>query len=205
VSSVRPFFEQHYNRLVGDEYFRLAGSIHRQIADSFQAEYGSSCFDYLVFWASHIFIKSGPDRISEWQWFHFCLKSPPDYPSEYKLSEPLSSKLATVKGSLLAGIEEFDRQTSIAEQHLSTADLQLMALGQLKPEDVFTSIELIAHLNIFVLAWEQHCGSLSHGDLKELFEWSHYVAPDIGIDQSDIAFPGNWRFELRPAFERMGL
>lgn len=111
----------------------------------------------------------------------------------------------------MTAVASFERERrALLESKLEAAgdqepvewDTRMLEALHAAPDDIVTQASLTAKYNIFLSAWERHCAELDYSALYQLWLLGREVAPTIGMKESEIAFPGSWRFELLPLIRK---
>lgn len=159
--------------------------------------------ELLSLWIRNILVLEGPDRPGETRWTSLSFRIPQRNETERGSRERLAHEMTAVAS--------FERERrALLESKLEAAgdqepvewDTRMLEALHAAPDDIVTQASLTAKYNIFLSAWERHCAELDYSALYQLWLLGREVAPTIGMKESEIAFPGSWRFELLPLIRK---
>ncbi len=154
-------------------------------------------------WIRNILVLEGPDRPGETRWTSLSFRIPQRYETEQGPRERLVREMTAVasferdKGAPLES-----RLEAAGDQELVEWDARVLGFRDSSQDVIVTKVALITEYNIFLAGWEQHCAELDYSALYQLWLLGREVAPAMGMKESDIAFPGSWRFELLPLIRK---
>lgn len=154
-------------------------------------------------WIRNVLVLEGPDRPGETLWTPLSYRIPQKYENEQEARTNAVRNLATVAAieSERKALLQSKRETA-EDQELGEWDTRVLELQNCPQDAVVTKASLTAEYNIFSAAWEQQCAALDYAELYELWLLGREVVPTMGIDESDLPFPGSWRFELTPLMRK---
>jgi hypothetical protein len=177
------------------------------LAAWYQKRYGHDYLDMLVRWAQDIFVEEGPDRLAETVWGTIPFKLPPEFDTSYPLPGWIFEIMDTLRNEMRSRLTMLEEK--IASEFagiMSEWDVNMLRNHYESTADaLITKIKLIGRYNIFLKMWEEHCGRLDHEKLFEIYGWGKHVASQIGMQDLPVCFPGNWRFEVRPILQAVGV
>lgn len=189
--------------LVGDSYYSLdRAALGYRVMEWF---HGTTELTPDIFnsWIRNILVLEGPDRPGETRWTSLSFRIPGSFETEQGPTARLVHDMSAV-ASL-----QHDKRAQLAsklealeEEGLVEWDARVLKMLQVEPDDILTKAALTAEYNIFLSGWERYCAELDYSALYRLWLLGRAVAPTIGMSESDIAFPGSWRFELLPLLRK---
>jgi hypothetical protein len=189
------------------KYQEEPGAIHTAAARWFVESRGAKQFELLSRWVRDIYFEGGPDRAAEGLWSALCANSPLAPGTGF---DPLPGTPDWLPGLMTKLKEEKRRRAEPLVEKLdeeegeaaSDWDERLLAVQETEPHIITSRISLIGHYNVFLEVWDEHCSALSFEQLRQLWELAALAAPEIGMEDIAIPFPGSWLFELRPFLDR---
>jgi hypothetical protein len=182
-------------------YYAEQAALGWRVMDWYQSTYGWESFHLLNLWIHSILLLEGPDRPGETFWT----------PLSFELARRFESNVSTPNSIVMTSVvsfervkrSEFEKRVETVEDHeLDTWDERVLIFRDSSADSVMTKVSLIGEYNIFLTAWEIHCSDLEYAQLYQLWEVGKEVAIDLGMEASDLVFPGSWRFEVPQLLSR---
>jgi hypothetical protein len=189
--------------LEGEAYYTDQDARGYRVMEWFHFTYGSQKFQELNSWIRNIVVLEGPDRPGETFWTSLSFRISHESEDESGGNQwmvRLMKEVASFQQTLSSPLND---KTEAAEELTPTEwDERVFEVSGSSIDSTVITASLIAEYNIFLAAWERHCSRLDYAELYQLWKVGKEVAAEVGIDPSELVFPGSWRFELAPFLSR---
>jgi hypothetical protein len=189
--------------LEGDAYYTDQDARGYRVMEWFYSTHGSQKFQELNSWIRNIVVLEGPDRLGETFWSSVSYRI--SYQAEGETRAPewmvrLMKEIASFRQDLKSELD--DKFETAEDQPLQEWDQRLLEAENSSQDAVVIKASLVASYNTFLAAWERYCSTLDYAQLYQIWKVGKKVAAEVGIDPSELVFPGSWRFELAPLLSR---
>lgn len=183
--------------LTEEAYYTDQDARGYQIMEWFYTNYGAQKFQEFNSWIRNVVVLEGPDRLGETFWSSVSYRI--SYQAEGETTAPawmvlLMKEVASFQQDLKSPLD--NKIEAAEDQPLHDWDQRLLEVQDSPADAVLIKASLIAAYNIFVMTWERYGSTLSYAELNEIWQVGKQVSVTLGMDPSELVFPGAWRFEL---------
>jgi hypothetical protein len=178
------------------------GRVNQMISQWISSTASSEHQALIALWADHVYA-GYLDRVAEFIWDSIIAMGTGKYRSDCPswVVDLFSAIRDTTTIYNVALSRRLDDEFNTPE---STWDSIWRPAVASNREAVKTTIRLVCSYNILCVAWERLCPKLDHLQLRELHETALKIAQSENIEETQVAFPGSWIFDLRLFIERFG-
>ena len=179
-----------------ESYYSEQEALGYRVMEWVHNTYGSEHFEAFSFWIRSILVVEGPDRPGETLWSSLSFEMARQFENNSSAPKWMAQLMTAIVSLERSKRRQFDVKLEAAEdQELGPWDRHVLAIKDSSMDAVLTNTSLIGTYNIFLAAWEKHASNVGYAELHQLWQLGKEMAVDLGMDPSDLVFPGVWRFE----------
>jgi hypothetical protein len=180
------------------------GRVNQMISERIWSAISAEHQALIALWADHVYAARGSNRTAEFIWSNIIAMGTGRHQSDcpswiVDLFLAIRGTTAICEGEL---IERLEREFSTPE---STWDSTWLPQGASNREALKTKLHLVCSYNILCFAWEQLCSSFDDRQLQELYQVALKIANRENIEETQVAYPGVWRFDLLLFVDRFAI